>query len=166
MPGKTQLVEIALSGVAQWIECWPANQRVANSIPIQGTRLGCGPGPQWGARERQPHIDVSLRLSLPPFPFLKLNKIFKKKEEIIVDICYWNPHSSCRHSSSRAWHWEDRKVIIQVMGLGCPPLGNPLQQEQGGLCLGLPHAGEGVMGSSLIVRYLSVLNLALVLRKV
>ena len=52
------------------------------------------------------------------------------------------------------------------MGLGCPPLGNPPQQEQGGLCLGLPHAGEGVMGSSLIVRHLSVLNLALVLNKV
>ena len=39
----------ALTGVAQWIECWPVNQRVAVSIPSQGTCLGCGPGPQWGA---------------------------------------------------------------------------------------------------------------------
>ena len=35
----------ALVGVAQWIECWPANQRVAGSIPRQGTCLGCRPGP-------------------------------------------------------------------------------------------------------------------------
>ena len=54
----------------------------------------------------------------------------------------------------------------QVMGLGCPPLGNPLQQEQGGSCLGLPHAGEGMLGSLLIAFHLSVLNSALFLRKV
>ena len=35
-----------LTGVAQWIECQPANQRVAGSIPSQGTYLGCRPGPQ------------------------------------------------------------------------------------------------------------------------
>ena len=35
----------ALAGVAQWIECGPANRRVAGLIPSQGTRLGCGPGP-------------------------------------------------------------------------------------------------------------------------
>ena len=39
----------ALVGEAQWIECWPANQRVIGSIPSQGTCLGCRPGPQWGA---------------------------------------------------------------------------------------------------------------------
>ena len=33
------------AGVAQWIEHWPANQRVAGSIPSQGTCLCCGPGP-------------------------------------------------------------------------------------------------------------------------
>ena len=36
----------ALAGVAQWIEHWHANQRVVGSIPSQGTRLGCRPGPQ------------------------------------------------------------------------------------------------------------------------
>ena len=30
----------ALAGVAEW----PMNQRVAGSIPSQGTCLGCGPG--------------------------------------------------------------------------------------------------------------------------
>ena len=40
---------MALAGVAQWIERRPANQRVAGSIPSQGTCLGCGPGPQLGA---------------------------------------------------------------------------------------------------------------------
>ena len=36
----------ALVGMAQWTERWPANQRVAGSIPLQDTCLGCGPGPQ------------------------------------------------------------------------------------------------------------------------
>ena len=49
----------ALTGVAQCIECWPANQKVANSIPSQGTCLGCGQGPWLGAHERQP-INISL----------------------------------------------------------------------------------------------------------
>ena len=38
--------EIALAGVTQWTDCWPANQRVAGLIPSQDTRLGCGPGTQ------------------------------------------------------------------------------------------------------------------------
>ena len=37
---------VGLAGVAQWSEGWPANQRVASSIPSQGTCLGCRPGPQ------------------------------------------------------------------------------------------------------------------------
>ena len=58
--------ELTLAGVAQWIELQPVNQRVAGSIPSQSTCLGYRPGPQYGAHERQPHIDVSL----PLFPSL------------------------------------------------------------------------------------------------
>ena len=58
---------MALAGVAQWIECQPANQEVTGLIPSQGTCLGCWPSPQQGVSERQPHIDVSLPLFLPPF---------------------------------------------------------------------------------------------------
>ena len=61
---------LALAAVAQWIECQPANQKVAGWIPSPGTSLGCGPGPQEETCERQPHIDVSLPLFLPPFPSL------------------------------------------------------------------------------------------------
>ena len=32
----------ALPGVAQWAGCHPGNQKVAGSIPGQGTCLGCG----------------------------------------------------------------------------------------------------------------------------
>ena len=49
----------ALANVAQWIECWPVNQKVTGSIPHQGTCLGGGLVPQLGACKRQP-IDVSL----------------------------------------------------------------------------------------------------------
>ena len=38
--------EIALAGVAQWIECPPTNQKVASLISSQDSCLGCGPGPQ------------------------------------------------------------------------------------------------------------------------
>ena len=56
----------ALAGEAQWIECGAVNQRVTGSIPSQGTCLGCDPGPQLGAHDRQPHTDVPL----PPSPSL------------------------------------------------------------------------------------------------
>ena len=55
----------ALAGMAQWIDCWLANQRVTSSIPNQSTNLGCGPGLQQGAHKRQPHNDVRLPLFLP-----------------------------------------------------------------------------------------------------
>ena len=37
---------IAMAGLTPWIERWPANQRVASSIPSQGTCLDCWTGPQ------------------------------------------------------------------------------------------------------------------------
>ena len=72
-PALITLLNIAnysLAGVAQWIECQPENQKVAGSIPSQGTRLGCRIGPRSGVCERQ-LIDVSVAhqcfpLSLSP----------------------------------------------------------------------------------------------------
>ena len=73
-----KLLKVALAGVAQWIECQPANQRVAGLTPSQVTCLGCSPGPQWEVHGRQLHIDVSLSPS-PSVPLsLKINKIFLK----------------------------------------------------------------------------------------
>ena len=43
---------------------WIANQRVAGSIPNQGTTGASSPV---GACERQPHADISLPLFFPPF---------------------------------------------------------------------------------------------------
>ena len=73
----------ALAGVAQWIECWLANQRVTGSIPSQGTCLGCRSGPQCGVCEQQPHVDVSLPLFLLPF---SLKLIFLKKGLYCSDL--------------------------------------------------------------------------------
>ena len=50
-----KILFIALDDVAQWFEHRPVNQRVAGSILSQGICLGCGPGPQLGAYDRQPH---------------------------------------------------------------------------------------------------------------
>ena len=70
----SNLPDFALAGVAQWIKHQPVNQSVAGSIPSQGPCLGCGPGPQGEVCKWQPHNEVSL----PLFPSLKINKIFKK----------------------------------------------------------------------------------------
>ena len=45
-PSIFQEQKLALTGVAQQVEHRPTNQKVAHSIPAQGTCLGCGPGPQ------------------------------------------------------------------------------------------------------------------------
>ena len=65
---ETKVTLSAMAGVAQWIECQPANQRVTSSVPSQGTHLGCGPGSQLepGSQVPKQPIDVSL----PPFPSL------------------------------------------------------------------------------------------------
>ena len=75
---------LALAGVAQWTECRPVNWRDADSIPSQGTSLGCRLGPQLGACGRQ-LVNVCLTRwcfspsPSPSLPFpLKINKTFKK----------------------------------------------------------------------------------------
>ena len=72
----------ALAGVAQCIERRPVSQKVAGSIPGQGTCLGCRPGPRLGACERQP-ISVLITLAhqyLSPFlsPSLPLSPKISK----------------------------------------------------------------------------------------
>ena len=50
------LTQVALTGVAQWIEHGPANQRVAGLIPSRGTCLGCEGGSLvQGVREATTH---------------------------------------------------------------------------------------------------------------
>ena len=67
------------SGAAQWTERWPVNRKVTGSIPSRGTCLGCKPGPQQGARERQPIsiplTSVFLTSLTPSLPLsLEINK--------------------------------------------------------------------------------------------
>ena len=71
-----------LAGVAQWVACQPANPRVTDSNPGQGTSLGGRTGPQSGVHERQPPIDVSLPLFLPSLFLKVISEIFKKKYRI------------------------------------------------------------------------------------
>ena len=50
---------LALAGVAQWIECQPANQKLEGLIPHQGNASVSGPGSQlWACGEQQ--MDVPL----------------------------------------------------------------------------------------------------------
>ena len=65
LSGRYRNRKEALAGGAQWIECWHAYQRGGILIPSQGICLGCQPGPQKGAHESKPHVDVSLPFSLP-----------------------------------------------------------------------------------------------------
>ena len=71
---------LTLAGVAQCIECQPANQKAAGSIPSQGICLICRPGPQLRVCERQPFdVFLSHGCSSPSFSpslplSLKINK--------------------------------------------------------------------------------------------
>ena len=56
-------IATTLAGVARWIDCQPAKQKVTGLIPSQDTYLVCRPGPRLGACERQPHIAVCLPFS-------------------------------------------------------------------------------------------------------
>ena len=59
-----RISEIALAGVAQWIECQPVKQRVIGSISSQGICLGCRPGPpSWCVRDNHTLMFLSLSLS-------------------------------------------------------------------------------------------------------
>ena len=66
----------ALAGVAQWIECQPANQRATSSIPCLRHMAGLrARSPVGGAQAATTHLVFPfLPLFLPLFPFLKLNK--------------------------------------------------------------------------------------------
>ena len=70
--------ETALTGVAQWIEHQPANQRVISSIPSQGTCLGYWAGPQLEEYERQlTHVSLTHGFFTPSFSLPSL--LFKSK---------------------------------------------------------------------------------------
>ena len=128
-----------LAGVARWIEHRPVRQRVAGSIPSQGTCLGCRPGPRWGACERQPHIDVSLPLFLPPFLSLfKRKKIKSLKKAGKHWFNVWaDVHSIVLMKSvvtTQLWkdvppvYWDG--VCVCVCGCFCPRM-NKRQGEEG-----------------------------------
>ena len=59
----------ALAWWPRWLECGPVHQKVAGSIPDQGTYLGCGCDPWVGCVQEATrpmflfHIDVSVSLS-------------------------------------------------------------------------------------------------------
>ena len=63
----------ALAGVAQWIECRPENQRVAGSIPSQGTCLGYHVPGRGHVRGNHTLMFLSLPSSSLPHS-LKINK--------------------------------------------------------------------------------------------
>ena len=65
--GEQVHLNLALTGVVQWAGHCPINEKVSGSISGQGIGLGCGPGPQSGACERQ-LSDVSLAHQCFSFP--------------------------------------------------------------------------------------------------
>ena len=95
--------EIALAGVAQWIEHGPVNQRVAGLIPslghIPGLQARLPVGDMW---EATTHWCVSPSLS-PSLPVsLKINKIFFK-EKILKNQCLLPIMKCISVCSSQPW---------------------------------------------------------------
>ena len=62
----------------------PADCKVTSSIPGQGTRLGCGPGPPAGGVREATHscFSPSLSPSIPLSINKSINKIFKQDDNI------------------------------------------------------------------------------------
>ena len=79
----------ALTSVAQWIERWPVDQKAASWIPSQDACLGCRPGPQLGACERQliNLSHTSMFPSLPPSFLLSKNKQIKSFKKMYISQC-------------------------------------------------------------------------------
>ena len=79
---KKKIFLLALAGVAQWIECWPANQRVAGLIPVGAHAWVAGQVPSRGcARGNHTLMYLPLSFSLPShLSKNKINKIFFKKK--------------------------------------------------------------------------------------
>ena len=73
-----ELWKVALAGWLSWLEHHPVHQKVAGSIPGQGTYPGCGFDPLSGSLpEADPSSSLtSMFLSLPHLPF-SLSKISK-----------------------------------------------------------------------------------------
>ena len=56
----------ALAGVAQWIECWPANQRALVQFPVRAHAWVAGQVSSWGRmRGNYTLMFLSLSFSLP-----------------------------------------------------------------------------------------------------
>ena len=77
---------MALAGVAQWIECRPANQKVTGPIPVRTRAWVVGQVPSWGCVrgnwQMYSHY-VSLPLFLPPFSS-KSKQILKNENGILA----------------------------------------------------------------------------------
>ena len=79
--------------MAQWIERRTLKQRVACSIPSQGTCLGCRPGPSRGhMRGNHTLMFLFLSFSLPSPLSKKINKLFKKIKNL---FCLSGPVLQC-----------------------------------------------------------------------
>ena len=69
--------------MAQWIELWSVNQRIAGSIPGRAQAWTAGQVPSEGGHARDNHtlmfFSLPLSLSLPLC--LKINKILKEKQQ-------------------------------------------------------------------------------------
>ena len=90
----------ALTGVSQLVECPPAKQKVAGSIPDQGTWLG-----PWLGSERQVIQSAFLSLSFPfPSPLSKRKEINSLKENTSGRSLTHFPSKSQAPSSS-PWMW-------------------------------------------------------------
>ena len=79
MTSNYNTIFAALAGVAQWIECQTANQRVQVQFPVRAPAWVAGPGPQSGC-VRGNH--TLMFLSLSPSVFLSKKK-FKNLKKIL-----------------------------------------------------------------------------------
>ena len=90
---------LALAGVAQWIECQPADQRVTDSI----SSLGYMPGLWARSPERGTWEATTCWCFFPSLPSLKISKIFKINTLKNIFLSYQISWELCRRFQLRRY---------------------------------------------------------------
>ena len=100
--------------MVQWGGHRAINQKVASSIPGQGTGLGCRFGPPGCGRGNQSMLlsHQCFLSNLLPFPYLSLSQKKEERQVLLWQMSKYLLASRCKHSHT--------PVSVPLLGVGAP----------------------------------------------